>query len=273
MRFIKLFNPFTIILSIWRNRELVKQFTKREVIGRYRGSYLGIMWSFITPLLMLLIFSFVFSVVFKARWGVGTGSKVEFALILFCGLTTFNLFAECVGRSPSLILSNVNYVKKVVFPLEILPVVAVCSALVHCVISLFILIAGLVLLLGVFNWTMIYIPLVLLPLLLFILGLGWFLASLGVFMRDIGQIVGVFIQALMFLSPIFYPVSNIPEEFRIIYYLNPISYVVEDMRRVMVWGQSPNWNWLIIGSLLGGLVAILGYAWFQKTRKGFADVL
>lgn len=269
----KMCNPFVITCNLWRYRELIKQFTKREVIGRYRGSYLGIMWSFITPLFMLLVYTFVFSIVFQARWGVENGSKIEFALILFCGLTTFNLFAECINRAPGLILSNINFVKKVVFPLEILPVVAVGSALVHAMISFLILIIGLIILLGVVNWTLIFLPLVLLPLLLFTLGLGWFLASLGVYLRDIGQVVGVVTQALMFLSPIFYPISVIPEEFRPIYYLNPISYVVEDMRRITIWGQMPDWNWLITGILLSSLVAILGHAWFQKTRKGFADVL
>lgn len=266
-------NPLKIVCNLWYHRELIKQFTKRDVLGRYRGSYLGILWSFITPILMLTIFTFVFSEIFKARWGLGNGSKLEFALILFCGLIAFNLFAECIGRAPGLILGNANYVKKVVFPLEILPVVALGSALVHVVISLLILVAGLVVISGVINWTILFLPLVLLPLMLFILGLSWFLASIGVYLRDIGQVVGVFLQALMFLSPIFYPISVIPEQYRSLYEFNPISYVVEDMRRIIIWGQMPDWNWMITGLLLGSLTAIIGYAWFQKTRKGFADVL
>lgn len=273
MKKYNIWNPVAITINLWRYRELIIQFAKRDVTGRYKGSYLGILWSFLTPLFMLLVFTFVFSVVFQARWGVGTGSKIEFALLLFCGLTTYNLFAECINRAPSLVLNNANYVKKVVFPLEILPVAALGSALVQAAISLFILVVGLVVLMGVFNWTLVFIPLVLLPIMLFTLGLSWFLASLGVYLRDIGQIVGVITQALMFLSPIFYPVSAIPEEFRPIFYWNPISYVVEDMRRIMVWGQMPDWNWLLLGTLIGSVVAILGHAWFQKTRKGFADVL
>lgn len=268
-----IFNPVAIFKNLWKYRELIAQFAKRDVIGRYKGSYLGILWTFITPLLMLLIYTFVFGTVFKARWGVGTGSKIEFALVLFCGLTTYQLFAECANRAPGLILSNVNYVKKVVFPLEILPVAALGSALVQAAISLIILIAALVAFMGIFNWTLVFVPLVLLPMVLFTLGLSWFLASLGVYLRDIGQVVGVITQALMFLSPIFYPVTSIPENFRPLFYINPISYVVEDMRRVMVWGQMPDWNWLLIGTLTGFAVAVLGYAWFQKTRKGFADVL
>ncbi|MCL6478646.1 MAG: ABC transporter permease [Peptococcaceae bacterium] len=273
MKKLSIINPVAITINLWRYRELIVQFAKRDVIGRYKGSYLGIIWTFLTPLFMLLIYTFVFSVVFKARWGVGSGSKIEFALVLFCGLTTYQLFAECINRAPGLVLNNVNYVKKVVFPLEILPVAALGSALVQAAISLIILVAGLAVLMGVFNWTLVFVPLVLLPLILFILGLSWLLASLGVYLRDIGQVVGVITQALMFLSPIFYPVSALPEEFRPIFYVNPISYVVEDMRRVMVWGQMPDWNWLIFGTLISLLVTVLGHAWFQKTRKGFADVL
>lgn len=267
-------NPILLIRDLWRYRELIKQLTKREVSIRYKGSYLGILWSLITPLLMLLVFTFVFGVIFQSRWGTSQNSnKIEFALILFCGLTVFNLFAECVNRAPGIILSNVNYVKRVVFPLEILPVVALGSALVNATFSFLILIVGLALFLGIVKWTLVFIPVVLLPLLLFILGLSWFLASLGVFLRDIGQVIGVITQALMFLSPIFYPVTVIPKEFRPIYHWNPISYVVEDMRRIMVWGQLPEWHWLLLGTIISAFVAFLGYVWFQKTRKGFADVL
>lgn len=273
MSLIKLCNPVVIFCNLWRYRDLIKQLIKREVVGRYKGSYLGIMWSFITPLLMLCVFTFVFSEIFHSRWNVETDNKLEFALILFCGLTAFNLFAECISRAPVLIINSTNYVKKVVFPLEILPVVTIGSALVHAAISFLILSVGLALILGVINWTLIFLPLVLLPLLFLILGLSWFLSSIGVYFRDIGQVIGVFIQALMFLSPIFYPVSVIPKEFRPIYEWNPISYVVEDMRRIMIWGQMPDWNWLMSGTLIGIFVAILGHIWFQKTRKGFADVL
>lgn len=268
-----IWNPVEITANLWRQRELIKQFVKREVTGRYRGSYLGIVWSFLNPLFMLVVYTFVFSVVFKARWSTESSSKTEFALILFCGITTFNLFAEIVTRAPGLIVNNVNYVKKVVFPLEILPVVVLGSAFVHGCISLSILTISLAVLLGVFHWTIIFLPLVLLPLVLLSTGLGWFLASLGVFLRDIGHIIGVVVQVLMFLSPIFYPVSAIPIELQPIYYINPLSYVVEDMRRIMVWGQLPNWEWLILGNIIGGSVALLGHAWFQKTRGGFADVL
>lgn len=268
-----IFNPIAIMVNLWKYRELIVQFAKRDVITRYKGSYLGILWSFLTPLLMLTIYTFVFSEVFKAKWGVESGSKAEFALVLFCGLIAFNLFSECINRAPGLILNNVNYVKKVVFPLEILPVSLLGSALVQAAISLLILIVGLGALMGVFNWTMVFLPLVLTPLLLFILGLSWFFASLGVYLRDIGQFIGVLTQALMFMTPIFYPASSVPEKYRVVFFVNPIYYVVEDMRRIVIWGQMPDWNWLFVGMFIGLIVAIFGYMWFRKTRKGFADVI
>jgi lipopolysaccharide transport system permease protein len=268
-----IFNPLVIASGLWKNSELIKQFVKREVIGRYRGSYLGIFWSFLTPLFMLAVYTFVLSVVFESRWGTGSGSKLEFALVLFCGLTTFNIFAETVNRAPGLIVGNVNYVKKVIFPLEILPVVALGSAMVQALISLSLLLVALVFFMGVINWTIILIPLVLLPLILLSLGLGWFFASLGAYLRDVGHLIGIAVQVLMFMTPIFYSITSIPENLRWVFYLNPINNVVEDMRRVVIWGQLPNCQWLVLGTVIGGIVAVLGYAWFEKTRGGFADVL
>ena len=266
-------NPNSIAASFWQNRELIKQFVRREVIGRYRGSYLGLLWSFLTPLFMLGVYSFVFSVVFEAKWGTGTDSKIEFALVLFCGLTTYNIFGEVISRAPSLIVTNVNYVKKVVFPLEILPIVALGSALVQAVISLLLLVTASVTIAGIFHWTMILLPLVLLPLLLLILGLSWFLASLGTFLRDIGHVILIGVQVLMFMTPIFYPITAVPEELRWIFHFSPIYLVVNDMRRIFIWGQMPSWDWLILNILISSCIAILGYVWFQKTRGGFSDVL
>lgn len=259
--------------SIWRHRELIKALTKREVLGRYRGSFLGILWSFLTPLFMLATFTFVFSVIFKARWGGVGGSKAEFALLLFAGLLVFNLFAECINKAPHLLLSNVNYVKKVVFPLEILPFVAFLSALFHALISLLVWLAAYALFFGTPHLTALYLPLIFIPFCLFLMGLIWVLASLGVFLRDLAQVIGVITTALMFLSPIFYPVTAFPEGYRYILYLNPLTTVVEQIRDVLFWGEKPNFRMLSIywGSTFG--IAWFGFVWFQKTRKGFADVL
>ena len=266
-------SPKEMFASLWRHRELVKASAKREVLGRYRGSFLGLLWSFFNPLFMFAVFTFVFSVIFQARWGGGSGSKTEFALVLFAGLLVFNLFAECINRAPGLILSNANYVKKVVFPLEILPFVGLLSALFHTLISLGVWLIAYALFFGIPHLTVLYLPLVLLPFCLFLMGLSWALASLGVFLRDVSQFIGLLTTALMFLSPIFYPVTAFPEDYRYILYLNPITTVVEQTRDVLFWGKTPDFLMLAIywGVTLG--IAWLCFAWFQKTRKGFADVL
>jgi lipopolysaccharide transport system permease protein len=222
---------------------------------------------------MLTIYTFVFSVVFKARWGDGGESRFEFALILFAGLIVINLFSECVTRAPSLIVGNVNYVKKVVFPLEILPLITMGAALFHSIVSLGVLLVFYVLVSASLHWTIIFAPLIILPLLLMTLGFSWFLASFGVFVRDVAQTIGLLVTVMMFLSPIFYPVSSLPEKYQAIIYMNPLTFIIEQMRDVLIWGKFPSWSGLGLVMLVGMLVAWLGLVWFQKTRKGFADVL
>jgi len=261
------------VKGILKSRDLIFQMTKREVIGRYRGSVLGLLWSFFNPMLMLTIYTFVFSVVFKARWGSGGESRFEFALILFAGLIVFNLFSECVNRAPSLIIGNINYVKKVIFPLEILPLVTMGAALFHGVISLGVLIVFYVLVSSSLHWTIVFAPLIILPLLLMTLGISWFLASFGVFVRDVAQAIGMLTTVLMFLSPIFFPVTALPEKYRVILYMNPLTFIIEQMRDVLIWGRLPSWSGWCAAMVLGIGVAWIGLVWFQKTRKGFADVL
>ncbi|RSE89216.1 ABC transporter permease [Achromobacter denitrificans] len=248
--------------------------SKRDVIGRYRGSALGLAWSFFNPVVMLTVYTFVFAVVFKARWGTGgEENKGQFALVLFTGMLVHALFAEVVNRAPTLILGNTNYVKKVVFPLEILPVITMGAALFHTLVSLTVLVGAFLLLNGFLHWTVILAPLVLLPLIVLTLGFAWFLASLGVFLRDVGQTVGIITAVLLFMSPVFYPISAIPERIRPWLMANPLTFIIEQMREVVIWGRLPNWLGLGIYLLGAIVVAWAGYAWFQKTRKGFADVL
>lgn len=268
-------NPLKMARHLWSHRELIGQFTKRESIGRYKGSFLGQAWAFVTPLLMLVIYTFVFSVIFKARWGntLSDSSQIGFALTLFAGLIPFTVFSECVNRAPGLIVGNPNYVKKVVFPLEILPVSQLGSALVHSLVSLAILVTANLIFNGVIVWTIIFLPLMYLPLILLCLGLGWFLASLGVFVRDIGQIMGVIVQVLFFMTPIFYPIAAIPANLQIILYLNPLTFIVNQFRRVILWGQMPDWGEFVVMTLLMELVCMLGYIWFMKSKKTFADVI
>ncbi|MBD5802550.1 Teichoic acid translocation permease protein TagG [Azoarcus sp. Aa7] len=260
--------------SLWYNRQLIAQMTKREVLGRYKGSALGLAWSIINPVFLLAVYTFVFSVVFRARWGLGSEeSNTQFAVVLFVGMLVHGLFAEVLNRAPGLILSNVNYVKKVVFPLEILPVISQGAALFHCLISLIVLLVAFVILNGYLHWTVVFAPLVILPLVVLTLGLAWMLASLGVFLRDVGQTIGIVTTILLFLSPVFYPVTALPEEFRPWLMANPLAFIIEQAREVLIWGRQPDWPGLSLYMLAASVVAWAGYAWFQKTRKGFADVL
>ena len=235
---------------------------------------MGVAWSFFTPLLMLAVYTFIFSVVFTARWGdAGEQSNTGFAVIMFTGMIVHGLFAEALNRAPGLILSNVNFVKKVVFPLEILPVVAIGASLFHTGVSLAVLLGGYAVYKGFVHWTAIFIPFVFLPLAIFSLGFVWALASLGVFLRDVGQAIGVITTVMLFLSPVFYPLTAVPEIYRPVIMANPLTFIMAQAREVLVWGRLPDWQGLGIYTLLAGAMAWAGSAWFQKTRKGFADVV
>jgi lipopolysaccharide transport system permease protein len=248
--------------------------TKREVLGRYRGSLMGLAWSFFNPVLMLTVYTFVFSVVFKARWGMGgQESKANFAIILFVGMIVHGLFAECVNRAPGLILSNVNYVKKVVFPLEILPWVAMGSALFHAAISLTVLLIAQLILTSSLPWTTILFPVAILPLVIATMGFAWLLSATGVFVRDIAQVTGIITTVLLFLSPVFYPMSALPNEYQGWLLLNPLTLVIEEARNVLIWGRILDWPRWGVSFVAGLTIAWAGFWWFQKTRKGFADVL
>ena len=266
-------SPQSMLNAFWKNRQLIKTLTQREVQGRYRGSYMGLFWTFVTPVFMLSIYTFVFSFVFKARWNPASDSKTEFALVLFAGLLVFNLFSECIGKAPSLIVGNANYVKKVVFPLDVLPWVNLGAAMFHLIISLGVWLLAYMLFLGTPHPSVLWMPLVILPLVFMTMGLSWVLASMGVYLRDISQFVGLAISVLMFLSPIFYPVTALPPDYQQLLMFNPLSPTIEMTRAVLYQGYAPApLHWL--GNMaLALVVAFAGYAWFQKTRKGFADVL
>lgn len=264
-----------LVKSLWKNRQLIAQMTTREVVGRYKGSAMGLAWSFFNPVFMLVVYTFVFSEIFKSRWGGvgGDESKTQFAVLLFVGMIVLSLFSEVLNRAPGLILANVNYVKKVVFPIEILPVIAMGAALFHTSISLGVLLAAFLLFNGYLHWTAIFAPFVLLPLVILTIGLAWMLASLGVFLRDVGQTIVIVTTVLMFLSPVFYPITAVPQRFRVFIMANPLTFIIEQARDVLVWGRTPNWLGLGAYALAAVAVAWGGYAWFQKTRKGFADVI
>lgn len=265
--------PVSLATSLWKNWSLISQMTKREVIGRYRGSVMGLAWSFFNPILMLAVYTFVFSEIFKTRWvGVDTG-KGGFAVLLFVGMIIHGLFAECANRAPSLIMNNSNYVKKVVFPLEILPVITLGSALFHSCISLLVLLIAQFLIVGTLYWSALLFPLILVPLILATLGISWLLASLGVYLRDVGHVITVLTTVLLFLSPVLYPVAALPEAYQPWLKLNPLTYIIEESRNVLLFGNLPDWVSLATAVAVGAVIAAAGFWFFQKTRKGFADVI
>lgn len=263
------------ILSFVRNRHLIWEMTKRDVVGRYRGSLLGMLWSLVQPLLMLAVYTYVFGVVLEVRWGVQqySAEEIPFAVILFSGLVLHGLLAEHLIRSPVIILQNTNLVKKVVFPLEIFPYIVAASSLFHAVVGLCILFAAQIVVGQAPTWTALLLPIVWLPLLVLATGISWFLSALGVYLRDVGQITSVVTTILLFLSPIMFPVDRLPEVTQAYIYLNPLSVIVEQTRAVALYGAMPDWQALGWYALVACIVAQLGFLWFQRARRGFADVL
>ncbi|TAM36279.1 MAG: ABC transporter permease [Rhodanobacter sp.] len=260
--------------SLWRHRALIRQMTTREILGRYRGSFMGLAWSFFNPLIMLLVYTFVFTTVFHSRWtSVNTSNTANFAIMLFIGMIVYAIFADCVNRAPTLITSNASYVKRVVFPLEILPIINMGASLFHALVSILAWLIAYVLLMGVPHFTALLLPLIILPFVIGTVGVSWFLSSLGVFLRDINQTVGIITTALMFLAPVFYSLHDLPSKYKPLVMANPVTFVIEQSRTVLVWGGSPDWLGLAVYSLASLLVAWAGFYWFQRTRKGFADVL
>jgi lipopolysaccharide transport system permease protein len=248
--------------------------TQREVVGRYRGSALGLGWAFITPLLMLAVYTLVFSQVFKARWGgLEEAGPMGFAVNLFAGLIVFNLFTECVSRAPDLILQNPNYVKKVVFPLELLAAVAVASACVHLLASFAILIVAQLIAFHYVPLTVLWVPFVWLPLMLLSLACCWILSAAGVFIRDLGQLVRIGLNMLIFLSPIFFPLSALPEKWRLIIAINPLALIIEQTRHVIVQGIPPSLAYIAFATMATAVGCELSFRVFSKAKRSFADVI
>lgn len=270
-----LFNPMLGPRIVLHNRNLLTQMLIRNVAARYRGSVLGFLWSFAHPLVMLAVYTFVFGIVFKARWGIETfeNNRAAFPLIMFCGMAVFNVFSESVNSSTAIVVNSPSYVKKVVFPLELLPLCNVLTSFIFGLAWFALLLAGTVVFLQQLSWTMLLLPLTLIPLLLLSAGVSFFVASLGVYLRDVQQLVGIVTQMLFFMTPIFYPASLVPEGLRWIIYINPLSTVVEQTRELFLYGQIPPPGLCFLMLAVSVAVFQLGLAWFVKTKKGFADVL
>jgi lipopolysaccharide transport system permease protein len=268
-----LFAPWRILGNFSRHRNLIVQFTRREIEKRYKGTLLGIFWSFLTPLIMLGVYTLVFGVIFGGSYGHPGETKTQFALGLFCGLLLWEFIGGSIAGSPGLIVSNPNYVTKVIFPLEILPLSSVGAAFFHMLIGflpllLFVLIAE-----GGIHLTALQILPILLPVILYCLGLTWMFSALGVFLRDIGSLIPPALTILMFLSAIFFPLSAIPKDFRWIVELNPAAILISMARNALVFGQSLDWASLALQTGISLVVAISGYALFLKCKPAFADVI
>lgn len=269
----RLIDPLSPYIALKRHFALIVQMARRDVAGRYRGSFMGLFWSFVNPLLMLVIYTFVFGVIFKARWNAQVTNHFQFAIVLFAGLNANTLFAECANHATTLIVENTNFVKRVVFPLETLSWSTLGAGLFHLLISTIVLLAISLLINHHIPWTVVLFPIVAACFMPFVVGVTWLLASLGVFLRDLKQVVALVTTALMFLAPIFYPKDMIPIQYRDLLYLNPLTVIAEASQDVLVWGRQPVWSQLGIYALVSCLFAWLAFVWFERTRKGFADVV
>lgn len=262
--------PFSAFGRHW---SLTRELTKRDVLGRYRGASFGLLWSVLSPFLMLLVYTMAFGSIFKSRWAQQVEGGPDYTLILFVGLIVHGFFTECLTRAPLLIVGNPTYVKRVVFPLEVLPWPMLLSAFFHMLMNVVVLLVIFLVRFGLPPWTVVLFPLVLLPLALVGAGIGWLFASLGVYLRDISQITGVLATAMLFLSSAVVPVETLSPHYQFIFRLNPLSFIIDEARKVALWGQLPDWSGLGL-YLLGALMfCYLSYAWFRATRSGFADVL
>ncbi len=256
-----------------KHASLIFRLAKREVSSRYRGSFLGLAWSVITPLVMLSIYTFIFSQVFKIRWGSLEQGTGEFALRLFSGLIVFNFFSENINRAPNLILENPSYVKKVVFPLEILPITGTLSVLFNTLTSMLVLVFGIVVIKRSLGFGVVYLVPIWISLMLVTWGIGWFLAGLGVYLRDLRHVVSTGLTIMLFLSPIFYPVTALPAGMRKIIYFNPLTFFIEQNRNILMENKPPDLLYLVIAMIASCLTASVGFWLFEKMRKGFPDVL
>lgn len=259
--------------AVIRQRHLIWQFARREILARYRGSAFGLLWALAHPLIMLAAYALVFGVVFRARWGNGVDDPWGYALALYAGLVVHGLLAECLGKAPTLVTSQPNLVKKVIFPLEVLPWSGLLAALFHFVANLLVLLVFVLMLKQQIPLTAICIPVILLVMVPGLLGVQWFLASTAVYLRDVGQVVSLVITLLLFVSPIFYPLDAAPPVLRAWLLASPLTVVVEQMRAVLLFGQWPDWSALAVYGGCSLVLAIAGRWWFDRVRDGFADAL
>lgn len=254
-----------------KHARLILSLTKRDIEMRYRGTSLGLAWTLLNPVIMLSIYSFIFGFVFKTKWGVTTSDN--YTLIMFGGLLTHGFIAECIGKATTIYVYNVSYVKKVLFPLEALCWVAVLSATFQFIMGSIIFALFCLILKQPVSLMALWVPVIMLPLIILAYGVALFLSSLGVYIRDMGQVVAVIVAIMLFMSPVFFPITAIPEKFRIFIYLNPLTFIIESLREVVLYGKMFSLKGYLIYSSVSGLVCLCGLGWFKKVKRGFADVL
>lgn len=258
---------------LFKNRYLLKQLVKQDIRQKYQGSVLGMLWSFLVPVFMLVIYTFMFSQIFQAKWDIDTSDKYQFAMMLFCGLSAFNMVGEVMNRSTSLIVSNTNYVKKVIFPLEILPVVMTLSALFNCIISFLILfIVKLIIYHSISKTIYLFFP-ALIPLVVLTTGIGLLISAISVYLKDLSSLISVIVTILMYMSPVFFPLSSVPDSFRVVCGINPMTYIIENFRNVVLYGRNLDWGFFGISCVSAVCFYLLGKVVFMRTKEGFADVL
>jgi len=255
-----------------RRLDLIISLTKRELMARYRGSVLGLLWTLVTPMVMIAIFTIIFAGIFKAKFGTSS-SQWDYALYLFCGLLPWNAFQESVQLSSGTIVARANLVKRVVFPLETLPVSLSLAAVVNQLFGTLVLVVAAAVLRHEIHATIIFLPLILIPQIIATFGAAWLVAALGVFVRDIVQGVALVLMAWMYLTPIIYPESLVPENYRRAINLNPFTPLVRNYRRVILDGLSPDWQGLAYFLAFAAVLFLFGYWWFARSRKNFADVI
>ncbi len=255
-----------------RRSDLVLSFAKRELMSRYKGSVLGILWAVVTPVVTIAIFTFIFAGLFGARFGPA-GSHWDYALYVFCGLLPWTMFQESVQQSATTIVAHANLVKRVVFPLETLPAAQTLSALGTELFGIIALLIAAALIQRQLHPTILWLPVLLVPQLLAAFGAAWLVASLGVFLRDIAQGIALLLMAWMFLTPIIYPESIVPERYRPFIEANPFTALVRSYRRIFLEGAAPDWSGLAYFTVFALLLFVFGYWWFARSRKNFADVI
>lgn len=267
---LSLLGPFNAWL---RHPLLTWEMTKRDVLGRYRGASFGLFWSLLSPFFMLAVYTLAFGYIMKARWPGTGGGTADFAMLLFVGLIVHGFFAECLVRAPTLITHNSNLVKKILFPLDVLPWTVVLSAMFHALANSIVFVLLNAMLRGEVHATVLLLPVVLAPLAILALGVTWLLSSLSVYLRDIAQVTGVLATAMLFLSPAIVPMEILPEGYQAVFRMNPLTFIINQAREVAFWGRVPDWSGLAVYGLAALVVAYVCYGIFQKTRRGFADVI